>query len=261
MIGHDVGYGRTRGGDTDGEYTLVFEHRHEGVGLRAAALALATVQRAFAGTLVGVTHATAELAALAATDDVPPVRQRVLCGITGGSNRDEARRELARLGIGDEQELVVDVAPSYLLHAGLPYAHSDVAIVLDAALSDVPARYRDNERARRLVSVLADALPRGHVAIVPAKEWEIQDYARDAGCGVAVFAPDADVTRRDKRVARTAGYVDDGRIVIEHRGEAYDGGSPHGDASLAVQVAAALAAFTLREARPGLGATADAATR
>src|SRR5215210_1466951 len=51
MIGHDVGYGRTRGGDNDGEYTLVFEHLHEGVGLRAAALALETVQQAFAGTL------------------------------------------------------------------------------------------------------------------------------------------------------------------------------------------------------------------
>src|SRR5512141_927811 len=33
MVGHDVGYGRTRGGDNEGEYTLVFEHMHEGVGL------------------------------------------------------------------------------------------------------------------------------------------------------------------------------------------------------------------------------------
>jgi len=28
MIGHDVGFGRTRGGDVEGEYTIVFEHRH-----------------------------------------------------------------------------------------------------------------------------------------------------------------------------------------------------------------------------------------
>src|SRR5688500_11663153 len=38
IIGHEVGYGRTRGGDDPGEYTLVFEHLHEHVGLRAAAL-------------------------------------------------------------------------------------------------------------------------------------------------------------------------------------------------------------------------------
>ena len=38
MIGHDVGYGRTRGGDKVGDYTLIFEHRHESVGLRAAGL-------------------------------------------------------------------------------------------------------------------------------------------------------------------------------------------------------------------------------
>ena len=31
MIGLEVGYGRTRGGDVPGEYTVVFEHRHEQV--------------------------------------------------------------------------------------------------------------------------------------------------------------------------------------------------------------------------------------
>src|SRR3954468_14049040 len=51
MMGHDVGFGKTRGGHVEGEYTLVFEHEHEQVGLRAAALALETVQRAFASTL------------------------------------------------------------------------------------------------------------------------------------------------------------------------------------------------------------------
>src|SRR5918911_2217251 len=72
MIGHDVGYGRTRGGDVPGEYTLVLEHLHEGVGLRAAALALETVQRAFAGTLDGVAHALEELRGIARTPDTAP---------------------------------------------------------------------------------------------------------------------------------------------------------------------------------------------
>jgi len=256
MIGHDVGFGRTRGGDVDGEYTLVFDHVHEGVGLRTAALALETVQRAFAGTLTTVDHAVLELAALARTEGVPRLTQHVRCGITGGAGRAQTRAELARLGIGVGDDLVVDVSPGYLLQAGLPYARSDMAIVLDAAPTDVPARYQDPERARRLVSILADALPRGCVAIVPAKEWEVQDYARDAGCGVAVFAGDGDVTRRDKRVARTAGFVDGGRIVIEHRGEPRDGGPIRDEAPAAAQVAAALAAFTLDEARTGTAADA-----
>jgi cyanophycin synthetase len=255
MIGHDVGFGRTRGGDTEGEYTLVFEHRHEPVGLRAAALALETVQGAFAGTLTSVEHAVAELAALAATDDAPPPQQRVLCAITGGALRAETRAELARLGIGagadgaGADELVVDVSPGYLLHAGLPYARSELAIVLDVQPTDVPERYQDRERARRLISTVADALPRGGVMIVPAKEWEVQDYARDGGCGVAVFAVDGDVTRRDKRVARTAGYVEGERIRIEHRGELHDGGPIRDDVPVAAQVTAALADFTLRERR------------
>ena len=84
MIGHDVGYGRTRGGDGPGEYTIIFEHRHEAVGLRSAALALEIARSAFAGTLTSVEHAVAELSALAKTPNVPPLIQHVLCGITGG---------------------------------------------------------------------------------------------------------------------------------------------------------------------------------
>jgi len=253
MIGHDVGYGRTRGGDTEGEYTLVFDHLHEAVGLRAAALALETVQRAFAGTLDSVAHAGAELAALAAHDDVPPLRHHVLCGITGGANRAEARAELARRGVGGEgeAELVVDVSPGYLLQAGLPYARSTLAIILDTSPTDVPGRYQDPERARRLMSVMIDALPRGGVLVAPGKEWEIQDQARDAGCGVAVFAADDDLTRRDKKVARTAGFVDGGRIMIEHRGVPRDAGPLDPAVPAAAQVVAAIVAFTLRDAPAG----------
>src|SRR5918997_5755293 len=156
MVGHDVGYGRTRGGDVEGEYTLVFEHLHEGVGLRCAALALQGVQRAFAGAVDSVRHETAELRAIAETPDVPPVKQWVKCGITGGSHRSEARDFLCkRLGTC-ERELVVDVSPSYVLQAGLPYSSSDAAIVLDARPVDVPERYKDPERAQRLVAGVAD---------------------------------------------------------------------------------------------------------
>jgi Cyanophycin synthase-like N-terminal domain len=148
LIGHDVGYGRTRGGDVPGEYTIVFEHVHEEVGIRAAALALDVVQRAFAGTLDSVEPALAELRAIATHPPSAPLRAHVLCGITGGAFRAETRAELERLGFGvDEDDLVVDVVPGYILQAGLPYARSDVAIVLDDQPTDVPDRYRDPERA------------------------------------------------------------------------------------------------------------------
>src|SRR3982750_4563094 len=91
MIGHEVGYGRTRGGDERGEYTVVFEEEQEQVGLRAAALALDVVQRAFAGTLETVAPAISELESLRDTTDSPPIRKNVLCGITGGQGRAEAQ--------------------------------------------------------------------------------------------------------------------------------------------------------------------------
>ncbi len=246
MIGHEVGYGRTRGGDTTGEYTLIVEHINESVGLRSAALALEIVQSAFAGTLNSVEHQVAELAALAETPVAPPLIQHVLCGITGGAHRSETRRELVRLGFTGP-ELIVDVSPSYILNAGLPYSTSDVAIILDANLTDVPDYYRIPRRARRLVSVVADAVPEDGIVIVPAKEWEIQDMVRDAGCRVAIFATDDDVTSKDKKVARASATVEGRRIMIEQLDTSVEAGWLHDKAPVDAQVVATLAAYTLNE--------------
>jgi hypothetical protein len=180
------------------------------------------------------------------------VRQRVLCGITGGGPRHETRQEMLRrgaelgLGLGDES-LIVDVAPAYILQAGLPYSRSDLAIVLDAEVTDVPERYREPERAQKLVSVVADAVRRGGVVIAPAKEWEVQDYARDGDCRVAIFATNDDVTANDKRVARAVALVEGGRIAIERNGATTDAGPLRADAPAAAQVAGALAVYILGE--------------
>jgi len=249
LIGHDVVYGRTRGGDVDGEYTIVFEHVSDVVGVRAAALALDVVQRVFAGTLDSVEPMLAELRGLAAIPAAAPVRAHVLCGITGGALRGETRAELARRGVGEDEELVVDVAPGYILQAGLPYSHSDTAIVLDDTPADVPDRYRDPRRAARLVAVVADAVIADGIVVAPAHAWDVQDLARDAGCRVAVFAADDAITPRDKKVACAAAWVDGGRIVVEHADEVVEQGRLRPDAPAAAQVAAALCTFGLEELR------------
>ena len=243
MMGHDVGFGRTRGGDVDGEYTLVFEHMHEQVGLRAAALALETVQQAFNLVLSSVDTAVAELKAIAETPDTPPLHVRVLCGISGGEGRAETQRLLLER-LGDPEALVIDVSPSYLLQAGLPYSRSRMAIILDSALTGVPPRYQDEERAVKLVNVLADAVVRDGLVVCPAKAWEIQDYARDSGCRLAVFATDDDVTNRDSRRARSVGRVRGGRIIVEGCGDDEDAGPLDPSLPASAQVAAALAHAT-----------------
>lgn len=247
MMGHDVGFGRTRGGDVAGEYTLVFEHAHEQVGLRAAALALEAVQQAFDGTLETVEPAVVELRALAETPDTPPLHADVLCGVTGGDGRAEAQQAL-RERLQDPDELVIDVSPNYLLQAGLPYARSRMAIILDADLNDVPPRYQEEERAIKLVNVLCDAVRREGLVVCPAKAWEIQDYARESGCRIAVFAIDDRVTQRDTRRARAVAMVRDGRIVIDGFDGVSDAGALDPSRPAAPQVAAALAATALETA-------------
>jgi hypothetical protein len=260
LIGHQVGYGRTRGGDQHGEYTIVIEHVSDVVGMRAAALALDIVQRAFAGTLDSVDSAVAELRALATHPATEPLRARVVCAITGSAFRGETLVELTRLGVGTDDDLVVDVAPGYILQAGLPYAHSDIAIVLDDTPTDVPERYRDPERASRLVSVVADAVGAGGIVIAPASAWDVQDRARDVGCRVAVFATDDRITPRDKKVAFAAAWVEGGRILIEHGDTTEPLGNLRGDAPPAAQIAAALCAWALREvATPALPGHSDPA--
>jgi hypothetical protein len=257
MAGLDVGYGKTRGGDKPGEYTVVFEHRHEQAGLRTGALALEIARRAFAGTLDGVDYAVREVTALLDTPDAPALRQCVLCGITGGGPRHETRDEMLRRGLSDA-ELVVDISPSYLLEAGLPYARSEMAVILDADLSDVPDRYREPERAERLVGVLADCVRRDGVVVVPAKEWEIQDYAREQRCRVAIFATNDDVTLRDQRVACAVALVREDRIVLQSYERTMDGGALRDDVPVAAQVAAALAMFTIEALDPAPWQTATA---
>jgi cyanophycin synthetase len=247
MIGDDVGYGRTRGGDVPGEYTIVFEHLNDVVGLRAAALALDIVMRAFAGRLDSVEPELTELRALSEQPCAPPILAHVRCGITGGTLRAETRSELARRGVGSETDILVDVAPSYILQAGLPYARSDAAIVLDDSITDVPERYRDPERAARLVSVVADAVVDDGFVVAPASAWDVQDRARDAGCRVAVFSPDAPISARDKKVACAAGWIDGDRIVVEHVDSTVDAGSVSAELPVAAQVAAALCAVLLGE--------------
>lgn len=209
-VGHDTGYGRTRGTGVEGEYSVVLEHRHEATGRRAAELALEIVQRAFAGTLDSVEPEVEELRVVAATPNAPPIRDRVRAGIIGSAGRDMARDLLARDDMLDDASGacgIVNVAPAELLEYGLPYAHSDIAVVLDAAPVDVPPRYRDPERAARLVSVVADAVPPNGVVICPADAYLVHDIVRDAGRHVRTFAPSDDVCTRVRNAVRAARAV------------------------------------------------------
>lgn len=246
LVGHDTGFGQTRDGDRGGEYTLVFEHRHAAVGLRAAVLALEVVQRAFAGTLDGVRHEVAELRALATTADLPPLERRIACAITGGGARRAARDALVERGVAAEE--LVELTPASLLWAGLPYAASAAAVILDAEPCDVPERYRDPERAAALVSVVADGVERDGTLVLPAGVPALRVRALRCGRRLALFSTTGAVPAADARVADAVAVVERGRVVLVRGGSRVDAGALDASRPAAAQLAAALAASALERA-------------
>jgi cyanophycin synthetase len=247
MIGHDVGYGKTRGGNAPGEYTLVFDYRHPAVGLRAATLALDIVRSAFAGTLDGIGDAPDELRAIATSPLLELGERRIAVAITGGSARAETRAELDWRGVSPEK--VMDVAPSLILEEGLPFSRCDVAIITDASLSDVPDRYSETENARKLVGVLADGASAGGTLVASASERDIHAYARKQGCRLALFSFDDHGLLPDGRAFASA-WITDNRIRIQLAdGPRVEEEVVRDDTPRVAQVAAALAAAVLHSSR------------
>jgi hypothetical protein len=243
MIGHGVGYGRARGAGSPGEYTVVFEHLHAGVGSRAAGLALDLVQQAFDGTLSGPDLALAEMRAAASTPDLPPPTRHVLAGVTGSGGREPFIREMRRLGAAADGALV-DLSPAYLLAAGLPYATSDLAVILDAETCGVPTPYLEPDRARQLASVVADGVPPDGIVIVPAADRELREIIRRGGRKLAVFSTDGAEIEDASGVVAVATR---GEGWIHLRGDALDARvEDRGEAPPAARVAAALAVAILR---------------
>jgi cyanophycin synthetase len=184
--------------------------------------------------------------ALAAEPDEAPPSQHVACGITGGGDREAVRERMIALGAAPPAALA-ELSPRELLLDGLRYGRSDTAVILDAEVGDVPERYRDSEFARRLVSVVADAVPSGGIVVCPADDAELQDVVLEARCRLALFSADGEVVGRAARIASAVGELRQGRIVLEMGGITHDAGEPTDNVSPAAQVAAALAARVLAE--------------
>ncbi|MDR0786455.1 MAG: hypothetical protein LBG44_01075 [Gemmatimonadota bacterium] len=244
-IGHDVGFGRARGGDRPGEYTVVFQHLHTAVGTRAATLAVQLVRDAFRGSLSDAGCALEELSIIAETPEPIVHREEIDCGITGGAGRAAVRREIHRHRV-PRQARILDVRPSELLESGLPYTRSRVAVILDACPRDVPWRYREPDRARQLVSVLADGVPRDGYLIVPAEDPALTGMARESGCRPAVFSISHEPTR-EVDYSWPRADVHAGRIIIRRDGKLSDEGPLNPDSSIVAQVAGSLAAYLLRD--------------
>jgi hypothetical protein len=196
--GHDVGFGRARAAGAPGTYVVVCAFGHAVVGVRALALALDLVRRAFAGVLRpdDAAAATDALRVLGTTPDPrAPLRALVPCAVSGGDAAGRATvvralRTLARDADRDAPA-VVEVAPSLGLTAGLPYRRARVAVVLDGEPGDdVAAFYREPDRALRLATLVLDTLADDGVAVVRTtrrRSWRTRArrWGRRArsGCG------------------------------------------------------------------------------
>jgi hypothetical protein len=185
VAGDEVGYGRARGGDRNGEYTVVVEHRHPSVGRRAVEEALEMVRRAFAGQPLGTIPALERLAA-AREAPLPDPLPAVRCVGIGGGDLEQLRLALAAHG---HNGTGVGLAPArVVLDHGLPVSRAEVGIVLDAEPDGLPERYRGDAEVVRLLGVLGDVLPTHGVVVLPATERRLREHLLAEGLRVALFA-------------------------------------------------------------------------
>lgn len=180
MLGDDVGYGRTRGGERRGDYVVAFSHDHAAVGHEAARRATAIVQRAFDDQDVDVETALAALRAARERPDDPPPTERVPCAVCAPDAwRDAVAGAFAGATI---------VSPAAIVERGLPYARSAVGVVLDEDEgAGIPAAFCDRDRREQLFSVMADGVPRGGVLVCPKTAGELREYAGERGRRVVTF--------------------------------------------------------------------------
>jgi hypothetical protein len=77
---------------------------------------------------------------------------------------------------------------------------------------------------------------------------ELQEEARRAGCRVAVFTTGDVIPEDALEIATAFGRIRDGSIWVEHCGDGECVRPPRTDHPIAAQIAAALAAYVLRDA-------------
>jgi hypothetical protein len=144
-------------------------------------------------------------------------------------------------------ESIVEVPPLAILETGLPYSQSRIAVILDARPREVPSRYREPDRARQLVSVLADAVVSDGVVVVPSDDIPLRAAVRRAGRRIALYGPAGDLARTEGEDVVASADSWGGRIRVRCGDEMTDAGPLSRDSPLSAQVVGALAACLLRE--------------
>ncbi|GLC25624.1 cyanophycin synthetase family protein [Roseisolibacter agri] len=175
LAGDDVGYGRARGAERPGSYVVALAHRHAAVGRAAALQATALVRAAFDGEPLDPDAAVAALRAGRALPDDPAPTAQVDVAVYASTH--------------DGTHDGVRVTPARIVTRGLPYAAARTAVVLEAGTRGVPVGFRAPERLEQLLTVMVDGLAPGGRLVCPEDATALQDYARERGHPVAVFAP------------------------------------------------------------------------
>jgi hypothetical protein len=190
-VGHDVGFGRARGGDRDGEYTVVVERLHPEVGRAALLAAVEVVRRLLAGAPV---KRDCLLSLVRPAASRPPEagfgRRDAGLVVVGGAVA--VARHAAGASVPDDAFLIDYPA---LLQRGLLVEGAVAGVVLDLDPAGLPPRYREPDRVRTLASIVGDAVRPGGAVLIPAGQGRLAATLRDAGRWPMV--PAFDLTRPD----------------------------------------------------------------
>lgn len=190
-IGHDVGFGRARGGDRDGEYTVVFHRLHAEAGRAAVLAAVDAVRRLLAGEAL---TRDSLLSPVRQAANRPPeasfARRDARLVVVGGA--EAVARHVGGAAVPDDASLIDYPA---LLKRGLLVEGAEAGVVLDLDPAGLPPRYQEPDRVRTLASIVGDVVRPGGAVLIPDGQGSLASTLRDAGLRPTV--PPFDLDRHD----------------------------------------------------------------
>ncbi len=191
IIGHDVNFGRARNTGNPGEYVVVYEYLHEGIGTQVAYTSLEIIQDCITSSPKNINEYLIQLEDINLAPTPSTVLPKVLCCVLGSGDIEHARDLIANHELGGA---IVSTSPTYMLNSGLPFSSCTVAVIFDHNINDIPPRFSNTINSAELLAIISDVIPEHGIIVCPNNADELIQRLSETDVHIKTFEPGASGT-------------------------------------------------------------------